>query len=103
MRVFAYEEHSYTHRFRDHTIAKGETVDISRQKAEQLVASNPGKLVIVADGDPLPNSGEYATTMKVFPDTDRRMVPGRLSEGKRRLLLKAKKEGRRNAHLTVTR
>ena len=106
MRVYAHEEHKYTYRFMPRTIAKGETVDVARVLAERLVAANPDKLQIVAEGESPPDPGEYATTFRVYPHTDRRMIPaefGRVSDEKIRLLKKAKAEGRHHAFLTIKR
>jgi hypothetical protein len=103
-RVFGYEAHEYRHRARKHKIEKGAVVDLDDDLALRLTTAHPDKLMLLGDDEQPPNIGqEYATTMKVTPDMDRRMIPGRLSRQKQELLRKAKREGRYKAALTITR
>ena len=102
-RVYAHEDHEYRQGGESFTLKAGEAADIDDDVALALVTEHSEKLVLLADGENLPNKREYATTMKVTPDMDRRMVPGRLSRQKDELLRKAKREGRHYAALTITR
>ena len=103
-RVFAYEQHTYQHRFRKRTIEKGAVVELADGLADRLTTQHPDKLMLLDADEAAPNTDqEYATTMKVTPDMDRRMIPGRISLQKQELLRKAKREGRYKAALTITR
>ena len=104
-RVFAYQEHTYLTDGIQQTIEQGEAALVPDAIADRLVAANSTKLMILMDGEALPeitSNNEYVTTVKLAPDYDRSMIPGgRLSPQKKELLRMARRRAR-NARLTVT-
>lgn len=103
-RVFAYKTHEYQADGIKQTIEQGEAALVPDAIADRLVAANSTKLMILMDGEDLPEitpNNKYVTTVKLRPEYDRSMVPGgRLSPQKKELLRMARRRSR-NAYLTV--
>ena len=104
-RLFAYERFEYRLFGRKQVIEQGEVAEISEAMASKLSAANPEKLIVLEDGEFPPvigdSDGVTRTVVMVRPDFNRAMIPGRLSQQKRRQLKNAGKRSR-HARLMVS-
>lgn len=101
LRIYAFEETEYGRRPNRTTIGKGEVVELADDEAKKLAASHPDTLLLLAEGDLVPDQdNEYQTTVMIKPRTDRAMIPGRMSQQKKRQLETARGRSK-NAHITL--
>lgn len=106
MRVYAFEETTYGKKPNRKTIAEGEVIELPDEQAKKLVASHSDTLMLLADGEDIPGEavleeGDYETTVIIRPNFDRRMIPGRLSQQKKRQLMNAKRRSPHKARMMI--